>query len=75
MATTRYLLLNAVMGSAVGVLFGIGLLMTNTLGLRGLVPASPDVVATTAIFLIGSAMTFTPFVVATAVMLLVHRLR
>ena len=73
MAILRYLVLNAVMGSVVGTLFGIALLITNTLGLKALVLASPDVIATTAIFLIGSAMTFTPFVVVTAVMLLDHR--
>ena len=75
MAMTRYLVLNAIMRSAVGVLFGMALLVTNTLGLRTLVLASQDVVATTVIFLVGSAMTFTPFVVATSIMLLDHRLR
>ena len=75
MASLRYLLLNAVMGAAVGVLLGIALLITNTLGLRVLVLSSPNVIATTAIFLVGSAMTFTPFVVATAVMLLDYQLR
>ena len=74
MAIPRYLVLNAVMGSVVGLLFGIALLITNTLGLKALVHSSPDVIATTAIFLIGSAMAFTLFVVATAVMLLDERL-
>ena len=73
MAILRYLVLNGVMGSVVGTLFGIALLITNTFDLKALVLASPDVIATTAIFLIGSAMTFTPFVVVTAVMLLDHR--
>jgi hypothetical protein len=75
MAIPRYLIFNGIMGAAVGALFGTALLITDTLGMRALVLASPNVIATTAIFLIGSAMTFAPFVVATAVMLLDQRLR
>jgi hypothetical protein len=74
MAILRFFVLNAMMGSAIGVLFGIALLVTNTLGLRVLVLGSSDVVATTIIFLMGAAMTFTPFVVVTAVALSDDRL-
>jgi hypothetical protein len=60
--------MNAVMGAVLGVAFGVALLCTDALGMRSLVTASQDPVATTAIFLIGSAITLTPFVVSTAVM-------
>jgi hypothetical protein len=66
----RYLLVNAVMGAAIGVTFGLILLVTDTLGLRSLVVASDDAVGAAAVLLIGSAMTFAPFVVTTAVMLI-----
>jgi hypothetical protein len=67
-AVPHYLVVNAVLGAVVGVIFGVVLLITDSLGIRSLVIASGDITATTVIFLVGSAMTFTPFVVATAIM-------
>jgi hypothetical protein len=67
-AAPRYLIINAVIGAVLGVAFGVVLLCTDALGMRSLVTASQDPIVTTAIFLIGSAITLTPFVVSTAVM-------
>ncbi len=54
------------MGAGVGTIFGVALLITDTFGIRSLVAASGDTTVTAVIFLLGSIMTFTPFVVATA---------
>lgn len=70
MAIPRYLIFNAIIGPAIGVLFALALLASDSFGLRSLVLGSRDVIATTVIYVLGSAMTFTPFVVATAVALL-----
>ena len=50
-------------------LFGVAVLITDAFGIRSLVAASGDITETTVIFLLGSAITFTPFVVATAIAL------
>ena len=69
-AILKHVVTNALMGSALGVIFGLVLLATNTLSIRSLVGASTDVAGATAIFLLGCAMTFTPLVISTAVGLL-----
>jgi hypothetical protein len=48
-----------------GVAFGVAVLCTNALGMRSLMSASEEPVTTIVIFLIGSAMTLTPFVIST----------
>ena len=66
-AVPRYLIANALMGAALGIVFGLGLLVTDTFGLRSLILASTDAATATVIFLVGGAMAFSPFVVATAI--------
>lgn len=55
------------MGAAFGMAFAVVLLATNMLSLRSLAAASANVTASTLIVLISGAMTFTPFVIATAI--------
>ena len=69
-AIARYLVCNALMGSAFGMMFGLTLLATDTFGLQSLIAASPDATAVTTIFLVGGAMIFTPLAICTAVGLL-----
>jgi hypothetical protein len=66
-AAPRYLIINAVMGAVIGLAFGVALLCTNTLNSWALLTASQDPIGATAIFLIGSMITLTPFVVVTAI--------
>ena len=68
-AVSRYLVLNAVLGAVLGGIFGVAVLITDAFGIRSLVAASGDITETTVIFLLGSPITFTPFVVATAIAL------
>lgn len=69
-AIARYLVCNALIGSAFGMMFGLTLLATDTFGLQSLIAASPEATAVTTIFLAGSAITFTPLVISTAIGLL-----
>ena len=55
------------MGAAFGVAFAIVTLATDMFGMRSLVAASADVTASTVIVVISGAMTFTPFVILTAI--------
>ena len=48
-------------------MFGLSVLATDTPGMRSLIDASGDVVTASIVFLLGSALMFTPLVLATAV--------
>jgi hypothetical protein len=43
-AIVKYLVINALMGSATGLIFGLAMLATDTMGMRSLVSATEDVV-------------------------------
>jgi len=51
----------------IGIIFGLSVLATDALGMRSLIDASGDIGTTTIVFLLSSALTFTPLVFATAV--------
>jgi hypothetical protein len=66
-AVPRFLIANTAMGGVLGVMFGLSVLATDTPGMRSLIDASGDVVTASIVFLLGSALMFTPLVLATAV--------
>ena len=69
-AIARYLLLNAVMGAILGLLFGLMLIATDVTALRALLAAAGNPLIGIVCILTGSVSTFTPLAVCTAVGLL-----
>jgi len=61
----QYLIVNATMGVAIGMTFGVGMLATDTASLWSLVSASTQPATAAIILVTGSVLTFTPLVIAT----------
>ncbi len=66
-AIAPYLISQCILGCTVGLFWGGLMIATDTCGIRGLLSASSDPAATSALFLLGSVIVFLPAVLATAI--------